>query len=267
MPLSSIFPRLSYELHGDHGPNILLVMGFGMGGRLWLPQIEELQRACRLLTFDHAGLGQSDAPDTLPTIATMARGALHLLDEVGWRNTHVVGVSMGGMIAQEIALAAPDRVQSLTLIATHAGGPTAVFPPPEGLALFLQANVGNPAHRITALKRLLYPPSFLATADQAALDLRMQGMVGKRAPQHILEGHLHAVLRHDTRSRLGKIQAPAMIIQPAQDKLVRPNNSEVLARHIPKSRLIRFEDAGHGITFQCANALNQEITRFIQQNG
>lgn len=265
MPLSSVFPRLSYEIHGDTGPRVLLVMGFGMGGHMWRPQVEGLQGTHRLLTFDHAGIGQSDAPEHLPTIASMARGALRLLDEVGWRDAHVVGVSMGGMISQEIALAAPDRVRSLTLIATHSGGPRAVVPPLEGLALFVRTNSSGPAGRVEALKRLLYTPEFIATVDEGALDRRMHDMVGRRAPRHVVGGHLHAVLRHATRSRLAKIQAPTLVVRPGRDVLVRPEGSDTLHRHIPGARLRRFDDAGHGITFQCAEELNQEIASHIQQ--
>jgi 3-oxoadipate enol-lactonase len=266
MPLTRLSPRLSFELHGDAGPRVLLVMGFGMGGHLWRPQVEGLRETHRLLTFDHAGIGQSEAPEGLPTMATMARGALRLLDEVGWRDAHVVGVSMGGMISQELALLAPERVRTLTLIATHAGGPGAVIPPLPGLALFLRSNTTGPTGRVAALKRLLYTPEFLAEVDVEALDRRMHDMLGRRASRRVIGGHLHAVLRHDTRSRLARIQAPTLIIRPGRDVLVHPRNSDVLARHIPRARLLRFDHAGHGITFQCAADLNREIAQHVRQS-
>lgn len=264
MPLTSTSPRISYERHGDSGPCVLLVMGFGMSGALWRPQVEGLRHAHQIVTFDHAGIGQSDPPEGLPTMASMARGALRLLDEVRWQDAHVVGVSMGGMIAQEIALSAPTRVRSLTLIATHAGGPRAVVPPAEGLYLFAKGNISGPEGRVAALKRLLYTPEFLAKTDMGALDRRMHDMVGKRASKRVIGGHLHAVIRHATAARLAKIEAPTLVVRPGHDKLIHPRNSDVLARSIPGVRVARFDDAGHGITFQCAEALNRELSGHIR---
>lgn len=256
-------PRIAYELHGAQGPRVLLVMGFGMRGALWRPQIEALRAGHQVVTFDHLGLGQSDAPRELPTMGAMARGALRLLDELGWRSAHVVGVSMGGMISQEIALTAPARVQTLTLIATHAGGPRAVVPPLEGLALFARANTLGPDARVEALKRLLYTPEFLREVDQAALGQRMRDMLGQRASPRVLAGHLHAVMRHRTLARLGAISAPTLVVRPGRDLLIDPRNSDVLAGAIGGARLERIDDAGHGVTFQSADRVNQLLVEHV----
>ena len=265
MPLTDTPPRLAYRLEGTAGPPVLLIMGFGMAGAAWRPQLEGLREGHRVAVYDHLGLGESDPAPARPTMASMARDATRVLDALGWSRAHVVGVSMGGMIAQELALAAPDRVQSLTLIATHAGGVRASMPSAEGMLRFAQANLGSPAQRVEALKKLLYTPEFLASSsvDGAQLQRRIADLAGKPAPRETLRGHLHAVTLHRTEARLGRVRAPTLVVRPGRDVLVSPRNSDVLARAIPGARLVRFDDAGHGVTFQCVAALNRELARHV----
>jgi pimeloyl-ACP methyl ester carboxylesterase len=256
-------PRIAYSSEGEAGPRVLLIMGFGMTGGIWRPQIDGLRQDHRVAFYDHLGLGESDPLRVVPTMVSMAHDVLRVLDALGWQDAHVVGVSMGGMIAQELALTAPSRLRSLTLIATHAGGFRAITPRPEGLARFTQANLGGSRGRLAALKRLLYTSDYLRTIDVERIDARVTAMAGKRAPTGTIMGHLAAVTLHRTRRRLAQIRLPTLIVRPAQDILVHPRNSDILARHIPGARVVHFEDAGHGVTFQCAAALNAEIRRHI----
>lgn len=263
MPFTETPPRLAYRIEGDAGPPVLFVMGFGMGADAWRPQLEGLRGAHRVAAYDHLGLGESGPAPARPTMISMASDATRVLDALGWSQAHVVGVSMGGMIAQELALTAPARVRSLTLIATHAGGVLATLPTAEGMLRFAQANLGSRGQRVEALKRLLYTPEFLATTDLAQLDRRLADVAGTPAPRATLRGHMHAVSSHRTEARLGRLRAPTLVVRPGRDLLVSPRNSDLLARGIPGARLVRFDDAGHGITFQCVAALNREIAAHV----
>ena len=263
MSLTSTAPRIAFHHEGSAGPPVLLIMGFGMSGEMWRPQIDGLSRAHRVAFYDHLGVGGSEAPWRRPTMRRMAADATRVLDALSWASAHVVGVSMGGMIAQELALRHPTRVKSLTLVATHAGGALAALPRLEGLARFVKANTGTPTERIAALKQLLYTPEFLASGDGARLDARMAEMAARRAPRETVLGHLGAVLRHRTRRRLDQLDVPTLVVRPDQDILVRPANSDVLAASIRGARLVCYEDAGHGITFQRAESLNEEIARHV----
>ncbi len=262
MPLTESSPRLAFEVEGGAGPRVLLIMGLGMRGALWRPQIEALSPEHRVATYDHLGLGGSEPPARRPTIRGMARDALRVLDALGWQAAHVVGVSMGGMIAQEVVLRAPARVRSLTLIATHAGGFRAALPPLPGIVRFVQANTTGPEGRIRALAQLLYTPEFLA-ARGARLDARLAQMVGARAPAAVVLGHLEAVARHRALQRLGQISAPTLVVRPGRDILIRAHNSDVLARRIRGARLLRLDDAGHGLTFEKARELNDAIAAHV----
>jgi 3-oxoadipate enol-lactonase len=269
MPVTDTHPRLAYRTEGGaaaSAPPILFIMGLGMAGAAWRPQVEGLRDAHRVAVYDHLGLGESDPAPPSPTMLTMAKDAIRVLDALGWSDAHVIGVSMGGMITQELALLAPARVRSLTLVATHAGGVLASLPSVEGMLRFTQANVGPPAQRLEALKRLLYTPEFLASTDMAALDRRLaDSAAGGRVSPETLRGHLHAVRTHRTESRLGRIRAPTLVVRPGRDLLVSPRNSDLLARLIPGARLSRFDDAGHGVTFQCAPALNRVLAAHVAE--
>ena len=112
-------PRIAYDVHGDSGSNVLMIMGLGMRGDVWAPQITALQQAHRVATFDHRGLGGSESSDTpLWTMKDMARDAARVMDDLGWERAHLVGVSMGGMVAQEVVARRPDLVSRLVLCGT-----------------------------------------------------------------------------------------------------------------------------------------------------
>lgn len=258
-------PRLSYERHGRHGPRVVLVMGFGMRGSVWRPQIQDLAPDHQVLVYDHQGIGKSAVGGIgVRSMAGMARDLLRLLDEVGWTDAHVVGVSMGGMIAIETALRAEKRCRSLTLIATHAGGPSAWVPPIAGLRDFL-LSFFHPSGRarLEAVKTLLYPDEYLATCDPQALAERLEGQFGRPAEPTVLVGQMHAVLRFDARTRLRHLEVPTLVIKPELDALVRPSGSDLLASRIRTAELIRVPDAGHGVTFQRAALVNERIRRHV----
>jgi len=240
-----------------------MVMGLGMHGLVWAPQIQGLSSSHRLLTFDNRGVGASETAQGEWCMADMAADALRVLDSAGWDSAHIVGVSMGGMIAQEIALSAPGRVRSLTLIATHAGGRTGWLPPFAGIIRFLEVNLLPAEERFGALSRLLYPADFLRVVDKDVLRSRMADQLGARVSAATRNKQLRAVMRHDTRSRLADLDLPALVVTSGQDGLVDPRRQLDLLVRIPGARHVSFERAGHGVIFQCAQVLNGHITRHV----
>ena len=256
-------PRLAWHVHGESGPPVLLVMGFGMQGAVWYPQTRDLGRDHRVATYDHQGVGGSESSGGPWTMGNFARDGLRVADAAGWESFHLVGVSMGGMIAQHLVLAAPERVRSLSLIATHAGGPGAWVPPASAFRAVLLAKVTAPRSRRALLERLLYPRSFVRGCDPEELDARMRERLDSGASGTTQRGQLAAVRGHDTRARLGEIRAPTLIVRPGIDALVPPRRSDELHRGIAGSRLVRFDGSGHGVVLQEAEALNQEIRSHV----
>jgi pimeloyl-ACP methyl ester carboxylesterase len=252
-------PRLACWLAGTEGPPVLLVMGYGMRGDVWRPQIDALERDHRVCWYDHRGVGRSEDGRGPTTMRVLAEDALRVMDRARFERAHVVGVSMGGMVSQELALRAPERVASLALIATHAGGPTAFLPTPRGVACFVRAQTRDPAARVRALTSLLYPDEFIARCARGTLESRMRASVGARAKRRTLLHQLAAIALHDTRDRLGRISAPTLVVRPGLDVLVRPSGSDEIARRIAGARTLRIEDAGHGCIFQSAGPIAEAL--------
>lgn len=254
-------PSIRYWSAGQTGPRVLLIMGFRMRGVVWEPQINVLKANHQVAWFDHRGVGESEVgPKKRWTMTDMAHDAMAVMDALGWSSCHVVGVSMGGMVAQELALQATHRVLSLSLIVTHAGGVSrAKIPTMEGLRAFRKVGSTDLEQRIEALKALLYPKAFLETVDQEALSARMRQRIGMPPAKETAQGQLHAILRHRTARRLKTLQLPTLIIKAGQDILIRPNASDRLHKLIPHSRLLEIPDAGHGVIYQGAARVNAAL--------
>lgn len=258
--------ELAYELAGpasDRLP-IVLVMGFSLPGRGWRFVRPGLVNDRQVLTFDNRGAGDSDKPTGPYTMAELAGDVLVLTDHLGFGRFHLVGVSMGGMIVQHVALMARHRLASLTLIATHPGGLAARLPRASGIASFVGANLArSPARRYESLGRLLFPTAFREQVGQETLESVMRIDFEPRAPRHARRAQLSAVMGHDTRSRLRELDGlPTLVMRPDLDVLVRPSGSDTLHRLIPGSRLVTFPDAGHGLIRQKGD----EVARLIREH-
>lgn len=257
-------PRMSYECQGESGSKVLLVMGFGFPGAAWRAQIDGLSKTHQVCAYDNVGTGKSD-PVTSPTTTmdALASDGFRMLDALGWDAAHVVGVSMGGMIAQHMAAHAPSRVRSLSLIATSPGGPFRFLPTGTGLSLFLRANTSkSDAERAQHLQQLLYTPHFLERVSKAELAKRTQDTVGQRAAPRTLTAHLSAVLRHDAREKLRSVQLPTLVVRPTKDLLVKPKRSDELLRLLPNAECIDIP-AGHGCIFESAADVNRALLDFL----
>jgi pimeloyl-ACP methyl ester carboxylesterase len=242
-------------------------MGFGMPGAVWGPQVDELQHDHRCCHYDHLGVGESDRGPFLRTIPAMADDAVRILDDLSWERAHVVGVSMGGMIAQELALRSADRCQSLTLVATHGGAPVASLPTLRGMRLFLRGLFGGTKARLRSLPHLLYPDDFLESIGPEAINSHLDVRLGHPPALRTVLGQLYAVWRHSTESRLPQIELPTLLVRPGKDILIRPTQTDRLAERIPNAQVLRFDDAGHGVTFQKAAELNAALRDHFAQDG
>lgn len=258
-------PSLSYTRWGDTGPKVILIMGFGMRGSAWKPQIDGLEKHCQLVTFDNRGVGESDDISEPISMLDIAKDASRVLDSLDWtEGVHVVGVSMGGMAAQELLLYQPDRFASLSLIATHAGGKTSFLPPPKGVYRFLATQFSSDKNRQKTLARLLYPKEFLQTCNTENLRARMQLQIGSPASRTTLRHQLRAIRQHNTHKRLKTISQPTLVVKPERDILVRPKHSETLCKGLPNASILSIADAGHGVTYQSSELLNSQLLHHFQ---
>jgi len=265
--------ELFYEAHGEGDP-LLLIMGLAADSTAWLFQVPELARHYRTIVFDNRGVGRSSKPRGPYTIHEMADDAAGLLDVIGIERAHVVGVSMGGMIAQELTLRHPKRVRGLVLGCT--------FPEPDAESerqrQFSLARFGG---RVTAsgeteidvsavdplmLFQHLLPRVFNQSFIDRELPKLLQIFGGALQYGFSLEailGQVEAIMGHRATDRLREITAPTLVITGDADLLVSPANSDVLARNIPGAKLVKIPGGSHGFNFETPDVFNREVIDFL----
>jgi pimeloyl-ACP methyl ester carboxylesterase len=255
--------RLYYEWHGrDAGPPVVLVMGLGGDSTAWPLQLAALAPHHRVLVFDNRGAGRSDAPDVPYTTRGMADDLVGLLDALRVERAHLLGLSLGGAIAQEVALAAPERVASLQLHATWAG-PDAYFQALVAAVRTARRELDREAfYRVLSV--WLFTPRCFATQPEL-VELLVQRATNHPypAPLGAYLRQTEAVLGHDTRDRLHRIRCPTLVAVGTRDLITPPHLSEDLARHISGARLALLPDLGHGGLWEAPEAFNRVCLDFL----
>jgi 3-oxoadipate enol-lactonase len=255
--------RLRYRSDG-RGPAVLLVMGYGMTLERWWRTAAVLARRFRVLRFDNRGVGGSDLPALPYSVAAMADDAVAVLEAAGQEQAHVYGLSLGGMVAQEIALRHPERVQALVLGATTAGGAATVLGDPTTLSLFSRASVLTPDEAAWAAVPHLYAErTRLRHGDRIADDLAQRPEDEGSAVAHAQQ--LLAAATHSAAARLGGITAPTLVVHGVEDRVLPPENARRLAAAIPGAELSLWDDAGHLYTTDAPGA-DREVARFLRRH-
>ncbi|RMD84290.1 MAG: alpha/beta fold hydrolase [Candidatus Dadabacteria bacterium] len=256
---------IHYQVHGE-GPPLLLIMGFGQSGDMWIPVLPYLE-GFRAVFFDNRGTGRSDRPERGYTVADMARDALAVLDAAGIERAHVYGVSMGGMIAQQLALDAPERIDRLVLGCTTAGLSAATFPDPEvplRLVRAAEAMSRNPRESVELLLPLLFPPEFLEGNPAVAQMLEMAIAANPTPPEtpaKVMEG----IMTFDAAPRLGEVRAPTLVVHGDRDVILPVENGRELARRIPGARYLEIPGAGHAFMVQDPGGVHEKIVAFLRE--
>jgi 3-oxoadipate enol-lactonase len=237
--------ELDYERSGS-GPPLLLIMGMSGTALHWgEPFLRELRKDFELIAYDHRGVGSSSRLEGPVTIAQMARDAAALLDALEIDSAHVLGISMGGMIAQELALAHPERVRTLTLGCTYCGGESSSLTTPEVVQKLTAAMAsGDPMLALRAAFEVNIAPA--AAAADGTLYRRMLEIAAQRAVAvPVIMAQLQACAAHDTSSRLSGLTAPTLVIHGTEDQMLPVANAAVIAERIPGARLEILDGAGH----------------------
>jgi pimeloyl-ACP methyl ester carboxylesterase len=235
--------ELHYERAGAGEP-LLLIQGMGGTQLSWgEPFLKPLRQSFDCVSFDNRGVGRS-APVTDPfATAELAADALALLDLLEIGSAHVLGISMGGMVAQELALAEPGRVRSLTLGCTYCGGPGSQLMDPEDFAPLVEALASGDRERVLrASWEVNLSPGFRAEESRYP---EFAEMAAAPVSREILGLQLQAIYGHDTSDRLPRIELPTLVVHGSVDRVLGVANGRQIASLIPDSRLEIFEDVGH----------------------
>jgi pimeloyl-ACP methyl ester carboxylesterase len=251
--------RIHYEEAGA-GPPLLLIMGLGTPKIGWSAQIPAFAARYRTIAFDNRGSGRSAAPPGPYAIADLAADALGLLDALDVRRAHVAGVSMGGMIAQEIAAEAPERVGALVVASSYAAPGPSIF----ALADRLREKARGPA-AFGMLAEVAFSPGWVEREGA-----RLFAAMAEAMPNGFSLGGVRAqsaaTLVFDVRSRLGKVRAPALVLTGDADQLIAPEHSDEIASLVRGARLARIPGGSHAVNFERGDEWNALVLPFLAEH-
>jgi pimeloyl-ACP methyl ester carboxylesterase len=258
--------KLHWHSVGD-GPAVLLIAGQGMTVDGWWATIPVLARSFRVIAFDHRDTGRSSPVRWLYSVAQMADDAVAVLDAAGEQRAHVYGISLGSLVAQEVALRHRNRVRALVLGASSAGGWAAYKPSASSFAqtfLVRAGGMGAEEAEWAAIPYTYAERTRRFHPDRIRTDLTHR----LSSPPGAL-GYLHqaaAVAAHDAYDRLNQVTAPTLVVHGEEDIFVPPANALVLAEKIPGAQLQLWPDAGHMYIIDEPRA-DQEIARFFRHHS
>jgi pimeloyl-ACP methyl ester carboxylesterase len=235
--------ELHYETAGS-GPAVLLISGQAMTLDAWWRTVPELSGSFRVLTFDNRDVGRSSHWPFPYVVAQMADDAIAVLDAAGVGRAHVYGISLGGMVAQELALRFPERVRALVLGATTGGGPDAILARTQPLTFFVRVGAMAPEEAEWAAAPYNYGLNTRRHhGDRIADDIakRVQHQTDTLAYMH----QIAAAASHNAAGRLGSIRVPTLVVHGEEDLVMPPRNGEILARSIPGAEFKLWPGAGH----------------------
>lgn len=236
--------ELDYERSGA-GPPLLLIMGMSGTALSWgEPFLAQLRRSFDVIAYDHRGVGASTRLEGPVTTRELAEDAAGLLDALELDSAHVLGISMGGMVAQELALAHGERIRTLALGCTYCGGPGSVLIGEDAWRRVYEARASG--DRELALRlgwEMNVSPAF--ASDQEAFHRYVEVALRRAVAVAVIARQAEAVIEHDTSARLGDIALPTLVIHGTADRLLPVENGRMIAELIPGARLEIFEDVGH----------------------
>ena len=246
------------------GETVLLIMGLAYPSAMWHRIRPALAARYRTVALDNRGIGRSDVPQGPYPIALMASDAVAVLDAAGIESAHVFGVSMGGMIAQQLALQYPARVRSLILGCTAAGGPTAVRAEPEANQMLKTRNKMTAEQAAEAAVPFIYDSA--TPRERIDEDLAIRRPWFPRPEAYIAQ--LQGILGWESYSRLSGIAAPTLVIHGEQDRLVPPGNGKLIAELIPGAKLVTIPHASHLFLTDQTEAAHSAVLEFLRaQDG
>lgn len=251
--------RIYWEEHGSGSP-VLLIIGLSFTHEMWFRVLPSLTRKHRVILFDNRGVGRTDVPDGPYLISQMARDALAVLNAANISAAQVVGASMGGMIAQELALSFPERVKSLMLGCTSHGGLLARWP--RFTRLDFQLPGADRSARLS-LVPLLYSSS--TSKERILEDVSVQGRCTctRRGGLNQFAG----ILLWSSFLRLPRIAVPTLVAHGSEDRLIPPQNGRVVASRIPGAQFHLIPNAGHMLMTDQPEFCGNLMADFLDRNA
>jgi 3-oxoadipate enol-lactonase len=236
--------ELDYERTGAGSP-LLMIMGMSGTSLHWSEAfLEPLRRDFDVIAYDHRGVGASSRLDGPITIRQLADDAAGLLDALDLDSAHVMGISMGGMVAQELALAHPERVRTLTLGCTYCGGEGSSLTSQEVLQRLAEAMMSGDRERALRIGFEVNVSAAMA-ADEQFYARFLEVGCRRAVAVPVVMAQMQACIAHDTNARLPDLAMPTLVMHGTEDQLLPVDNGRLIASRVPGARLEIFDGAGH----------------------
>jgi pimeloyl-ACP methyl ester carboxylesterase len=257
---------LFYKVQGK-GEALVLIPGLGAGHTAWFRQLHAFKKQHKVITFDPRSIGKSDRPKQLYGFKALADDVVGLMDHLAIKRAHILGQSLGGLVAQEVAIDYPDRVLKLVLVSsTVAGGDTNPTNPELMETLGYRGedkDIDFSKVNTRKTMNVLIELSFSKVLYRKAMQFMSRFYV-KPEMFDGLSDQLRAISGHNTVDRLHLIKAQTLVITGAEDRIVSPHSSEVLADKIPNAKLIMVKDGSHGFNVEMTSRFNREVLDFLK---
>lgn len=253
---------LYYEVHGQGQP-LVLIPGFATGLWIWYEQIPELSKHYKTIIFDNRGVGRSDKATYPYSFEKMAEDIVNLLDLLKIKKAHILGASMGGFIAQTLALHYPEKVSSLILCCTSFGGKNHVSPSTETLLAMSSFQDPNSEERVRKNLAFAFAEDFQIANPKEIEKITQLRLANPILGQAYLS-QLQSAMTFDVQQELENIKVPTLIVTGDQDLIVPAQNSYNLAHKIKNSKLVVINGAGHSVFIESPAMFNQSVIDFLQ---
>jgi pimeloyl-ACP methyl ester carboxylesterase len=257
--------RFYYEVHGQGDP-LVLIMGLRRNAEWWYRQIPALSQHFQVIVFDNRGAGRSDKPVMEYSMRLFAQDTAGLMEALDIPDAHILGISMGGYIAQELALNYPAKIRSLVLGCTGCGGDRAVIMSPERMEKFT-ANKGLKPEEILRKDMDIYFSDHYVSQNPEKIEEFVEISMRHYQPADAFFRQFDACQRHDTGDRLNRLSLPTLIMTGDDDPLVPPQNSHILKKMIAGAELSVFAGGRHCFFMEYADAFNQKAVDFFKANS
>ena len=255
--------QMCYEVKGEGFP---LVMIMGWQGNLdwWNPHlIEGLSKNFKVVTFDNRGTGSTDVSDKEFSIRLFADDTVGLVNALGISQANILGLSMGGAVAQELAINYPEKVKKLILYSTACGSAKSVSMSQETIAMLRRASAGGMSAEeyVRGAIQFIYTNEFIDN-NPDFVELQVQRMLKAPTSPEVVMRQTGAMMNFDSYDRLPRIKAPTLVLSGKRDVLNPSENGPILAKAIPNAKLVCFEKSAHGLAEEMGEVL-KVITEFL----
>jgi len=267
MPLAKVGDiNLCYKINGKGQP-LIMIAGFATAKNMWLPLLHSFTKNYRVVTFDNRGIGSSDKPAGPYSTKMMASDTIALMDHLGIEKAHILGGSMGGMIAQHMTIDHPQRVDRLILFSTSAGGQ-----PLQDMLLGLaeattpnwkRSGSGLAGADLRKLTTAIAARSFNQPFNRLVL-VQIASLMLKLGMTKVPAGQIEAMMTHDVLDKLNLIKAPTLVMTGTRDRLMPPQSSEVLASRITGAKLVTIEGGSHALAEGNSGRFTREVLDFLK---